>query len=67
MELERETIVEIVVSFVAVSIFVGAVVFIGMTYGGTDQFTPDGGLALLGAIVGFVLLMFGVGVFLSGR
>jgi sorbitol-specific phosphotransferase system component IIBC len=67
MELERETVREAVVSFVAVAAFVAVVVYIGMTYGGTGDFSADGALALLGAIVGFILLMFGVGLLLSGE
>jgi hypothetical protein len=67
MQIERETVVEIAVSLVTVVVFVAAVVFIGMSYGGPGEFSTDGALALVGAIVAFILLMFGVGFFLSGR
>ena len=67
MEIERETVVEIAVSLVTVVVFVAAVVAIGMNYGGRGGFGTDGALALLGAIVGFIVLMFAVGFFLSGR
>jgi hypothetical protein len=67
MEIARETVVEIAVSLVATVVFVAAVVFIGMNYGGRGGFGSEGALALLGAIVAFVLLMFGVGIFLSDQ
>ena len=67
MQIARETVVEIAVSLVTVVVFVAAVVFIGMNYGGRGGFGQEGALALLGAIVGFIVLMFAVGFFLSGR
>ena len=67
MQIARETVVEIAVSLVTVVVFVAAVVAIGMNYGGRGGFGPEGAVALLGAIVGFIVLMFAVGFFLSGR
>ncbi|WP_224448114.1 DUF7472 family protein [Haloprofundus salilacus] len=64
MELDGETLREIVVSVVAVSLFIVAVVVIGTNYGGSNL-DPTGGLALVASIALFVVLMALVGVFLS--
>lgn len=64
MELERETILEIVVSAAAVGIFVALIVAIGATY---PTLAGQGAFALIGSIVLFVLVMAGVGYWLSGQ
>jgi uncharacterized membrane protein YccC len=64
MALDRETVVEIVVSVVAVGLFIAAVVAVGSTYN-ADGLSTDGAFALIGTIAGFVVLMTAVGVFLS--
>jgi hypothetical protein len=66
MEIERETMLEIVVSVGAVLLFVVVMVGIGTAYGGRGL-SDEGGVALLAAIAGFVLLMTGVGYFFAGR
>ncbi|MEF8791209.1 MAG: hypothetical protein V5A61_13880 [Haloarculaceae archaeon] len=66
MEIERETMVEIAVSVGAVVLFVALIVGIGVTYGGRGL-SAQGGVALLGAMAGFVLLMSVIGYFLAGR
>jgi len=66
MDIERETLVEIAVATVAVVLFVGALVAVGTTYG-APQLSSEGGIALVAAIFGFVLLMAVVGVFLDRR
>lgn len=66
MDIERETLVEIAVSTVAVVLFVGALVAVGTTYG-SSQLSSEGGIALVAAILGFVVLMSVVGVFLDRR
>lgn len=66
MEIERETVLEIVVSVGAVLVFVAVMIGIGVTYGGRGM-TSQGGVALLAAIAGFILLMTGIGYFLAGR
>ena len=66
MEMERETVLEIAVSVGAVGVFVAIIVGIGVTYGGRGL-SSQGGVALLAAIAGFVLLMTGVGFFLARR
>lgn len=64
MEIERETVVQIAVSTVSVLAFIGILVWVGVTFnhGGLGQ---DGGIALVGAIVAFVLGMAGVGFWLA--
>ncbi|MFC6731372.1 MULTISPECIES: hypothetical protein [unclassified Haladaptatus] len=66
MELERDALVEIVVSTVAVVLFVAVVVAVGATYT-RDSLSSQGALALVGTIVGFVLLMAGIGFWLSRK
>ncbi|PSQ11453.1 hypothetical protein BRC93_05580 [Halobacteriales archaeon QS_5_70_15] len=66
MEIERETLLEIAVSVGAVVFFVAVIVGIGVAYGGR-VLSDQGGLALLAAIAGFVLLMTGIGYFFAGR
>jgi len=66
MDIERETLVEIAVATVAVVLFVAALVAVGTTYG-APQLSSNGGIALVAAIFGFVLLMTVVGVFLDRR
>lgn len=64
--MDRETVVEAGISAIAVLLFVAAVVLVGMTYGG-DELSSTGAVAVIAAIVGFVLLMAGVGVVLDRR
>jgi hypothetical protein len=64
MAIEAEMRRKILVSLVAVAVFIGIIVGIGVTFddGGLGS---SGGLALIGSIVFFILVMAGVGVFLS--
>ena len=61
MVIERETVVEAAVSFVAVLVFIGAVALVGMQFSSNAGLTETGGLAMVGAIVLFVFVMTGVG------
>lgn len=63
MNIEGETLREILVSLLAVVVFIAVILAIGVTYG--NPLTGIGGLALVGAIVFFILLMALVGFFLS--
>jgi len=67
MEIERETLVEIATSAGAVLLFVVALFVIGVLFTTNGGFSQSGALALVGAIVGFILLMTGVAYFLSTR
>jgi hypothetical protein len=64
MALEAEMRQKILVSIVTVAVFIVIIIGIGVTFddGGLGS---NGGLALIGSIVLFILLMAGVGVFLS--
>jgi hypothetical protein len=63
MAIEGETLREIAVSVAAVGLFIALILVIGVTYG--SSLGSAGGLALVGSIVVFVLVMAGVGFFLS--
>ncbi|ELY55771.1 DUF7472 family protein [Natronolimnohabitans innermongolicus] len=64
--LERERIIEIVVSVTAVFIMLGVMWSIGTEYAGDDSIlTPEGGELLVGAIVGFIFLLLVIGVALA--
>jgi hypothetical protein len=60
-DLRRKTIV----SAAAVVLFLVSLIGIGVTFGGGAGFSSSGGLALVGALVGFVLLMAVVGLWLD--
>jgi hypothetical protein len=64
MDLEEGMVKKIVVSVVTVAVFVGLILFIGVTYndGGLGS---TGGIALVATIALFILVMAGVGVFLD--
>ncbi|MFD1586710.1 hypothetical protein ACFR9U_06920 [Halorientalis brevis] len=67
MEIERETVVEAAVSFVAVLVFIGAVALVGMEFQTNGGISETGGLAIVGAIVVFVFVMAGVGVWFASQ
>lgn len=64
MDIERERLIEIVVSIAVVLVFVGVLVAIGLHFDG-DNLPPEGGLAIIVAITVFVLVMAAVGVGLA--
>ncbi len=64
MEIERARIIEIVVSVLVVGLFIVLVIGVGDQFG-QDGLGPDGGLAIVGAILAFVLVMAGVGIALA--
>lgn len=66
MEIERELVVETALSVVGVGLFIVLLVLIGARYT-DDGLTATGGFALVGAIVAFVLVMTGIGYWLSAR
>ncbi|MDQ2051821.1 hypothetical protein RBH26_15185 [Natronolimnohabitans sp. A-GB9] len=64
--LERERIIEIVVAVAAVLLMLGTMAFIGSEYGGDNGvLSPEGGELLVGAIIGFIFLLLGVGIALA--
>jgi hypothetical protein len=64
MDIEREALIEVIVSSITVAAFVALVVWIGVTF---PTLAGTGGLALVGAIVAFILGIGGVGYWLAGR
>jgi multisubunit Na+/H+ antiporter MnhB subunit len=64
MELEEGMRRKIVVSVVAVSVFIGLILGIGATFN-SGGLGSTGGLALVGSVVLFILVMAGAGVFLD--
>ena len=67
MDLDRETVTEIVVSVAGVLVFIVALVVVGLSYHGDGGLTPTGGLVLVGLVVAFILVFTGIGWWLSGR
>ena len=60
--MDRQDWIEVVVSIASVLVMLGIFVAIGLTYGDAQGvLTVDGGLALAGAIMFFVLFMVGIG------
>lgn len=67
MEIEEGMGRKIVLSIVAVVLFIASFVVVGTTFGSADGLTETGGLALLGALVGFILLMGALGVYFASQ
>jgi hypothetical protein len=63
MDIDAEMRRKIAVSVAAVGLFIAIILGIGVTFAG--QFGSTAGLALVGAVVLFILLMAAVGVYLS--
>ncbi|WIV67810.1 DUF7472 family protein [Natrialbaceae archaeon AArc-T1-2] len=62
---DREQLTEIVVAVGSVFLMIGVMIVIGTNYGTNAGLTEEGGTALVGAIVGFILLLTVVGVGLA--
>ncbi|MXV62946.1 hypothetical protein GS429_12880 [Natronorubrum sp. JWXQ-INN-674] len=64
--LDRDQIIEIVVAVSSVLLMLGVMMNIGAEYGSANGgLTPDGAELLVGAIVGFILLLTVVGIGLA--
>ncbi|AEN06625.1 hypothetical protein [Halolamina sp.] len=66
MDIDKDMRPKIALSLGAVALLVAVFVGIGVTYGGAGL-SAAGGYALIGALIGFVLLMGVVGAYLSSR
>ena len=66
MAIERETLIDVVVSLLAVGGFIVAVLLVGLSYGDGGM-SEQGALALVALIVGFIVVMTAAGYWLSGR
>lgn len=67
MEFDAELLRQIGVSIGAAGIFLAALLAIGAAENGADGLSADGALAMVGALVGFVLLMAILGTYLSRK
>ena len=65
MEIEREAVVQVVISAIALVTFVAATVYVATAYATNGGLTPQGGVALVGAIGLFVVVMLGAGLWLE--
>lgn len=67
MEIERETLLEAGISIAAVGLFVFVMMGIGTTFGNStgEDLHGTGALALIAAIVAFILVMAVVGLYLD--
>lgn len=64
--LEREQLIEIVVSIAAVALMLAAMVTIGSSYGAENStLSPEGGQMLVAVIVVFILLLTAIGIGLA--
>jgi len=67
MEIERETIVEAVIALVGVGVFIAITVAAGAMSNGGTGFSETGALTLVGGMIAFVVVMSGIGFYLSTR
>jgi peptidoglycan/LPS O-acetylase OafA/YrhL len=69
--MEEETRYQIAIAIGGVLVFVAAAAVVGTMYGvngeGVNAMTSTGGLALVGTIVFFILVMAGAGVWLDSQ
>jgi polyferredoxin len=65
MDIERETIAQIAISAIAFATFIAASVFVSLTYSANDHLTQQGGVAIIGAIGLFVVVMLGAGIWME--
>ena len=65
--LERDRIIEIIAAVSAVVLMLAAMYWIGTTYGSADAggLEAEGGELLVGAIIGFIVLLLFVGIGLA--
>ncbi len=64
--MDRDAVVEAAVAFVGVGTLAAIILGVGLTYG-DSQLSGDGGLALVGAVAFFIVLMSVIGIGLSRR
>lgn len=67
MPLDRETVTQIVLSFVAVLLLIAGSVFVSTNYGTNGNLTQQGGVALVATIGLFVVVMLAAGLYLERR
>ena len=65
MDVDRETVHQLILAGGAVAIFIATTVFVGTTYGSGDTIRTEGGPMLVATIGLFVVLMLGAGLWLE--
>lgn len=64
MDIDEEMRRQMVVSLLAVGLFLASLIGIGVVFGGSGGLSSSGALAVVGALAGFVLLMAVIGLIL---
>ena len=67
MSLDRETVTQIVLSFVAVLLFIAGSIFVSTNFGRNGDLTEQGGVALVATIGAFIVVMLAAGLYLERR
>ena len=67
MSLDRETVYQIAVATGAVLLFIGAAAAVSLTFSRNGHISETGGLALVGTIVLFIVVMAGAGLWLNAQ
>lgn len=65
MDIERETLLQIVVATVGVVVFIAASVYAASAYTVDDTLSAQGGIAVVGAIGAFIVVMTAAGLWLE--
>jgi polyferredoxin len=65
MEIERETLVQVAISTLGFVTFVGAAMYVASTYSTNGGLSEQGGVAIVGAIGLFVVVMLGAGLWME--
>lgn len=65
MEIERETLVQVAISTLGFVTFVAAAVYVASTYSTNGALSQQGGVAIVGTIGLFVVVMLGAGLWME--
>jgi len=63
--IDRESLIEAVAALVSVGVMLGALVYIGSTYGTANALGDEGAKVMVGVIVGFIVFVTLLGVGLA--
>ena len=65
MDVDRETVYQLLLAGGAVALFIAGAVYVSSNYGTNGNLTGEGGMMLVGVLGFFILLMLGAGLFLE--
>jgi len=65
MDIEREAVVQVIISAIALMTFVGSTVVVAANYSANGDLTGQGGVAIVGAIGLFVVVMVAAGLWME--